>query len=236
VLSDVRSERSTARIAERLRDGFEVAIVGAPNAGKSTLLNALAGRDAAIVSPLAGTTRDVLEVRLDVGGIPVTFLDTAGLRASTDEIEMIGVSRAVDRANQADLRIFLGEFDLAFGIQKRQGDLEFIAKGDLKGCPEGSISGVTGHGISELLEKVKNEFQQQVASVGVVVRARHFEVLKICEESLERAIGSVDTGPDRYEIAAEELRAVIRELECVVGRIGVEDILGEIFSSFCVGK
>ena len=107
LLGELRVEADGAKISERLRDGFEVAIVGAPNAGKSTLLNALAGREAAITSEFAGTTRDVIEVRMDVGGLPVTFLDTAGLRESTDAVESIGIQRAKVRAAAADLRVFL---------------------------------------------------------------------------------------------------------------------------------
>lgn len=148
LMTELRRELSGARAAERLRDGFEVAIIGRPNAGKSTLLNALAGREAAITSERAGTTRDVIEVRMNLGGLPVTLLDTAGLRDSEDEIEQIGIARALERAEMADLRVFLQDEtgDLPF-LAPREGDIVLQGKADLR--PGGlavGISGKTGKG------------------------------------------------------------------------------------------
>ena len=148
LLEDLRREIAGVAIAERLRDGFEVAIVGAPNSGKSTLLNALSGRDAAITSEIAGTTRDVIEVHMDLGGLPVTFLDTAGLRESEDRIEQIGVERGLARARQADLRIFvlsaLGERLL---LAPGEDDIQVLGKADLRGGL--GVSGLTGLGLGD---------------------------------------------------------------------------------------
>src|SRR6056297_1302530 len=132
VIADLKSQISGRHIAERIRDGFEVAIIGAPNVGKSTLLNRLAGRDAAITSEHAGTTRDVIEVRMDLNGLPVTFLDTAGLRETEDQIETLGIERAQDRARKADLRVCLGEDVAEFSGLFSADDILLTPKADLQ--------------------------------------------------------------------------------------------------------
>ena len=131
---ELEKEIESTKLSERVRSGFEVAIIGAPNVGKSTLINALAGREAAITSKVAGTTRDVIEVRMDLNGLPVTFLDTAGLRETKNEVEILGIKRARDRAETADLRIFLTEEKpLKEFIVKQELDIEIASKGDLSG-------------------------------------------------------------------------------------------------------
>ncbi|MDT8326290.1 MAG: tRNA uridine-5-carboxymethylaminomethyl(34) synthesis GTPase MnmE, partial [Roseovarius sp.] len=154
VSSALRVEIAGVAAAERIRTGFEVAIVGAPNVGKSTLLNALSGRDAAITSEVAGTTRDVIEVRMDLAGLPVTLLDTAGLRDTDDRVELIGIERALARAEQADLRVFLIEGDEKPELEPRDGDIVLHAKADLLDNPIGAISGKTGLGLSSLIERI----------------------------------------------------------------------------------
>lgn len=222
--------------AERLRDGFEVALVGRPNAGKSTLLNALAGREAAITSTVAGTTRDVIEVRMSVQGLPVTVLDTAGLRETDDEIEKIGIGRTVDRASAADLRIFLLDGNDVPLIEPRPGDLLVHGKADVVPQPGLSISGKTGEGLSGLIEAIGSALSNRLASAATINRARHLEAVNTAIRALESAQGEVWAGPDRVELAAEHLRQAIRALDSLIGRVDVEDVLDEIFSSFCIGK
>lgn len=222
-------------IAERVRTGFEVAIVGPPNAGKSTLLNALAGRDAAITSEIAGTTRDVIEVRMDLGSVPVTFLDTAGLRETTDEIESIGIHRAVERASSADLRIFL-KGEGAFGnITPLPQDIVVEGKSDLRADADG-VSGVTGDGVQKLVEDVKNYLLNQASNAGLVSHQRQQDVLLSGRQFLKNAQDLANGGPDQYELASEELRSAVFALERLVGRVDVEDVLDKVFSSFCIGK
>ncbi|MDE0993324.1 MAG: tRNA uridine-5-carboxymethylaminomethyl(34) synthesis GTPase MnmE, partial [Rhodospirillales bacterium] len=156
-LTALKAEVAGVSIAERLREGFEVAIVGPPNVGKSTLINALAGRDVAITSEYPGTTRDVVEVRMDIGGLPVVIIDTAGIRSTSEPIEQIGISRAQQRASAADLRIFLGTDAKNLGIEKRKGDLSIHPKADLASCCQDSVSGLTGLGVDRLMSRVAAE-------------------------------------------------------------------------------
>lgn len=232
---DVQREIDGSHVAERIRTGFEVAIIGAPNAGKSTLLNALAGRDAAITSDIAGTTRDVIEVRMDLGGLPVTMLDTAGLRESSDEIEVIGIGRAIERAAAADLRVFLSEDPEGFGLKPAGADIVVAPKADLRADGTG-VSGQTGQGVDVLVGRIRDVLLARSSSVGVATHARHRDVLSIALDGLGRTEDILSTGPDHYELAAEELRHVIRALEGLIGRVDVESLLDEIFSSFCLGK
>ena len=220
--------------AERIRDGFEIAIVGPPNAGKSTLLNALAGREAAITSSVAGTTRDVIEVRMDLRGLPVTFLDTAGLRETSDEVESIGIDRAVQRANTADLRLFLTDGSQAeLLIEPLDDDIVAQGKSDQTGV---GVSGLTGEGVPELLSQVYTVLEGRAAGAGLAIRERHRIALMRASESLEACNSEMLYGMDRAEIAAEELRAAVRALESMIGRVDVESVLDEIFASFCLGK
>ncbi len=154
VRADMEKEIVGVEINERIRSGFEVAIVGAPNVGKSTLLNALAGRDAAITSEYAGTTRDVIEVRMELAGLPVTLLDTAGLRETDDFVEGIGISRAVQRADLADIRVFLTEDTDSLGIEIKPEDIVLRPKADTLANKKDAVSGKTGEGITDLVARL----------------------------------------------------------------------------------
>ena len=222
-------------MAERVRAGFEVAIVGPPNVGKSTLLNALAGRQAAITSEFAGTTRDVIEVRMDLDGIAVTLLDTAGLRESTDEVENIGISLARSRAEQADMRVFLTDQEIT-DISVRKGDLVLKPKADLRTEKAGAVSGQSGEGIGALISAVTSELKTRAAGAGLATRERHRVAIERARDALLIAQEKISAGPEEYDIAAEEIRHAIRGLESLVGRVDVENLLDEIFSSFCLGK
>lgn len=236
VKTDLTREAKGVRIAERIRTGFEVAIVGLPNAGKSTLLNALAGREAAITSEYAGTTRDVIEVRMDLAGLPVTLLDTAGLRETEDHVENLGIERARQRAESADLRVFLTETPDALGVPMRTDDIHVFPKADLRDGSADGISGKTGQGIDQLINKISRVLSERTTSHGIATRERHRAAMLRASEALTTAQTVLESGPDMYDIAAEELRTAIRALESLVGRIDVETLLDEIFSSFCLGK
>ena len=233
VKSDLLKEIAGSKIAERIRVGFEVAIVGAPNAGKSTLLNAMAGREAAITSDIAGTTRDVIEVRMDLKGLPVTILDTAGLRDGQDAVEVIGIKRALERAGDADLRVFLAGDNEVLPLIQQPDDIRVTPKADLTGT---GVSGVTGQGVSELLDEIQQILEQRSSQAGLATHERHRIALQSTLIALDVVLPLVDLGPKHYDIAAEELRTAIRSLEALVGRIDVENLLDEIFSSFCLGK
>jgi tRNA modification GTPase len=235
VMEDLSREIAGVDVAERIRDGFEVAILGAPNAGKSTLLNALAGREAAITSDIAGTTRDVIEVRMDLRGLPVTVLDTAGLRDAGDEIERIGIDRARSRAEAADLRVFLKSSpDEQPNIGLMPDDIVLLGKADLYEA-EG-ISGTTGQGVSALIDRITETLSNRAARQVTATHARHAEAMRAALGALEAGMDEVKAGPDRTELAAEHLRSAIRRLDSLIGRIDVEMVLGEIFSRFCLGK
>lgn len=236
VISSVKNEVVGTKVAERIRSGFEVAIVGAPNAGKSTLLNALAGRNAAITSEIAGTTRDVVEVQMDLEGLPVTLLDTAGLRDTEDQIESIGVARAIDRARAADLRVFLADAEEVLMLEPEEGDIIVQPKADMNPEAAGGVSGKTGQGVDALVSRVTNALKMRSLGVGVATHERHRLAMEGALSRLISAQDVVETGLISYDIAAEELRSAVHLLEAIVGRIGVEDLLDEIFSSFCIGK
>lgn len=221
-------------IAERIRDGFEVAIVGKPNVGKSTLLNALAGREAAITSEIAGTTRDVIEVRMDLRGLPVTVLDTAGLRVAEDVIESLGVERARARAERADLRVvLLSERGEALPLELCPDDIVAVSKADIG---EGDFSALTGEGLDTLIARIAEALEEKASGAGVAIRARHRIAMERANSSLGIALDRLETSPDLAEMVAEEIRDAVRALDSLVGRVDVEHILDEIFSSFCIGK
>ncbi|MCL3881640.1 tRNA uridine-5-carboxymethylaminomethyl(34) synthesis GTPase MnmE [Marivita sp. GX14005] len=235
VQADLAQEIDGFGVAERIRVGFEVAIVGPPNAGKSTLLNTLAGRDAAITSEIAGTTRDVIEVRMDLGGLPVTFLDTAGLRETTDTVESIGIERAVARAREADLRIFLQGDETFAHLEPGREDIVVRGKADL-GAGKDGVSGKTGQGIQALVERVQRHLLDKVTGAGLVSHQRQMDVLKDAVDHLTQAIVFLEKGSKFYDLAAEELRSTVFSLERLVGRVDIEDILDHVFASFCIGK
>ncbi|RMD92704.1 MAG: tRNA uridine-5-carboxymethylaminomethyl(34) synthesis GTPase MnmE [Alphaproteobacteria bacterium] len=231
---ELQREIVGARAAERLREGFEVAILGAPNAGKSTLLNCLAGREAALTSEIAGTTRDVIEVRVDLNGLPVTFLDTAGLRETDDPVERMGVTRALERARAADLRIFLQVDEEEFPALQ-PGDIVVAAKGDLRRDGRG-VSGVTGQGVDGLLEEVAKRLSAVAALPVTATRERHRRAMEEARAGIGRAMEELAGGEARLELAGEELRGVVGSLSSLVGHVDVEQVLEEIFSRFCLGK
>jgi tRNA modification GTPase len=232
---------------ERLRDGFSVAILGPPNAGKSSLFNALTQREAAIVSPHEGTTRDVLEVALDLGGFPVLLADTAGLRETRNEIEAEGVRRAERRGENADLRIFVLDAERIteqlpnlLNLKEEQ-DLVLANKMDLLagrplpslGLPVIPISVHSGSGLNEVVARMAETASRTMDSAGspVLTRARHRLAL---EEAL-RALQRSQTAQDA-ELIAEDLRLAVRAIGRITGRVDVEDLLDRIFAEFCIGK
>ncbi|MDD1528488.1 tRNA uridine-5-carboxymethylaminomethyl(34) synthesis GTPase MnmE [Bradyrhizobium sp. WBOS7] len=241
--------------SERLRDGLVVAIAGEPNVGKSTLMNQLARREVAIVSPHAGTTRDVIEVQLDLDGYPVTIIDTAGIRETDDPVEQEGVRRARARAEDADLVLWLVESgqaadpDMTRALRNsgkdadRSGGPVWVVRNkiDLGGAGsalvpgEFAISARDGVGTPELIQAlVKFAAEFFGASEGAIVtRARQRELLCRASDSLRRSLELVEEGE---ELAAEELRAAAFALGRLLGRVDVEDVLGAIFQKFCIGK
>lgn len=231
VATQIDRHLSGAPAAERVREGFQVAILGAPNVGKSTLLNRIARRDLAIVTDIPGTTRDVLEFHADLGGLAVTFLDTAGLRVAEDRVEAIGVRRARERAEQADLRIFLldGPADLTPSLFQH-GDIVRRAKADLAPGPGDGVSGLTGAGVDDLLSAVAAELQSRVAGAGLVANRRQAEHLARARDALRVVAGA------SAELIGEGIRAALSSLEQLVGLVGADDYLDVVFSRFCIGK
>ena len=231
ILLDLQSELAAAvrqaKSGAAVREGFEVAVVGTPNSGKSSLVNYLAGRKAAIVSPVPGTTRDVIELRYDLGGLPVTFLDTAGLRETSDVIEAEGVALAVERAKGAALRLFLSPpADVPFVVHQK-GDLVRSGFADIDDTAD--ISSVTGEGIDQLIEDIRTELEGRLSESGPFTRNRHIR----CLETAHHALQLEDQEP---ELRAEACRIAAASLDELVGKIGTETVLSEIFSSFCIGK
>jgi len=233
---ELEQETAGASISERIRDGFEVAIVGAPNVGKSTLLNRLAGRDAALTSPVPGTTRDVIEVHMDLRGLPVVFLDTAGTRQTQDAVEQMGVARGEERAAAADIRIIILDPEATQPQDTDpHRDVVVSGKGDVSPAAD-AVSGLTGLGVERLVEEVASRLERMAASSGVAIRERHRIAIQDATDHIVKAISILDSGDEDMAILAEDLRNAVRALEEVTGRIGVEDVLDKIFSSFCIGK
>ncbi|MEI4234306.1 tRNA uridine-5-carboxymethylaminomethyl(34) synthesis GTPase MnmE [Roseovarius sp. D22-M7] len=236
VMADLERQIEGREIAERIRDGFEVAIIGVPNVGKSTLLNRLAGRDAAITSEHAGTTRDVIEVRMDIDGLPVTFLDTAGLRETEDKIETLGVGRARDRARQADLRVCLGtSLDEFAGLISAE-DILLTPKADLLRDGSTGVSGLTGQGVDRLVARIGDVLAARAQGAGAAIRMRHETAMREGFAALEAARTRIAQGEEATELAAEDLHNAIRALDSLVGKVDIESVLDDIFMSFCIGK
>lgn len=229
VRADIKAMLFRYPATERLRHGYEVAIIGPPNAGKSSLLNRIGQREIALVTNIAGTTRDVLELRTDLRGLPVTFLDTAGLRDSDDPVESMGIQRARARADMADLRIHLSD-DGESAEPVLDGDIVVRSKADLSEGTGISVSSQTGEGVAELLDIVYDRLRVRAADSGLVGHKRQ-------AEALARALAALDVENDLLpEFLAEALRQAAQSLAAMVGRIGAEDYLDEIFASFCIGK
>ena len=237
---DLRKEIDGTIISERISSGFEVAIIGAPNVGKSTLFNALLKRKAAITSNIAGTTRDVIEARLDIGGIPLTLLDTAGIRNAKGSIEKTGVKLALARAKNADLRIFVSDNNIfdSFGLKVQDGDLKINNKSDLKKNKDVdiSISAKFGDGIDELLEIMVKIFKEKVGKASIAINERHRNSMVRALNALDAAESELNSGMKNIELCAEEINIAIRAMDSLVGSIDVEEVLGEIYSKFCIGK
>ncbi|CAM5215666.1 tRNA modification GTPase MnmE OS=Bosea thiooxidans OX=53254 GN=mnmE PE=3 SV=1 [Bosea thiooxidans] len=238
VLGSLRKALGSFAMGERVREGFVVVLAGPPNAGKSSLLNALAQRDVAIVSPVAGTTRDALEVRLDLAGLPVILIDTAGLRDSADPIEAEGVRRARNLLARADLALALRGIDSEpYQMDGETPVLRLATKSDLAGTPlpgELPISVKTGAGIPDLLAAIIERLHAFGRSEpALLTRERHRAAVADAIMALERAV-SAEHG--QGELLAEELRIAVLALERLVGRIDVEDVLDRLFSGFCIGK
>ena len=237
--ADIKSEIKGSFAAERIREGFEIAIVGPPNIGKSTLLNALAGRDAAITSDMAGTTRDVIEVKMDISGFAVTLLDTAGIRETTDKIEQIGVDRAKLRAKNADLRLFIthsGEpNDLK--LNPEENDIVVIGKSDLLNKSDIlAISGKSGEGLDSLLEEISDRLSRLSIGAQTATRERHRISMIKAQRFLDAGKLLIEDNLELSELASSEFHQGIQTLSSLIGSVGVEDLLDEIFSSFCLGK
>jgi tRNA modification GTPase len=242
-----------AERGERVREGYRVAIVGAPNAGKSSLLNALAGRDAAIVTATPGTTRDVIEVPVVLAGYKVLLADTAGLRDTPEEIEAEGVRRARAWADGADLRLWLVDGSVAElpGLPEEvgEGDLCLITKRDLPVGPAGAWAAevarrmgiaaaeVTARGPSDMAWLKQTLAERVVADLAgaelpSATRLRHRELLMEAATRVRQALAE----DEALELAAEDVRLAARALDRITGRIDPEQVLGRIFSTFCIGK
>lgn len=242
LLAEITGHLEDGRRGERLRDGLVFAVMGPPNVGKSTLINALAGRDVAIVSAVAGTTRDVLEARVVLGGVPVTLLDTAGLRAAPDPIETEGVRRALARAAVADLVIEVHDpqttpaaMDMLSSVAGRR-RIVVANKADRGACADIAairVSALTGLGMEQLQGELAEIAAEMTSAAGppTLTRARHRAALDTAAASLRRAVRA-----SLPELRGEDLRAALVALGRITGTVGADDILDSVFAQFCIGK
>jgi tRNA modification GTPase len=243
LIADLRGALSDADRGRRVREGYRIVLIGETNAGKSSLFNALVSREAAIVTPIPGTTRDVLDAELIIGGYAVTLSDTAGLRDSDDPIEAEGVRRARARAENADLRLWVrapGDPDGAAADFARADDLVVLTKADLAppaavGQASVAINTTTGEGLGDLHDWIAARLARDLsgADFPAVTRERHRRRLVEALASVEAGRSALDRGP---EMAGDDLRRAADAVARVTGAIGVEDVLGEVFSTFCIGK
>ena len=245
-ISEIETILKTGARGRMLRDGIPVAIIGAPNAGKSTLLNTLAQSDVAIVSDEPGTTRDVIEVRLDLKGLPVRLADTAGVRdGALGGVEREGIRRAVDWADKAAFRILVVDGSTptpppeALLATVNDDDFRVRNKADL--LSERPVSGAdylvsakTGEGVQELLNALAQKLNEHFSGEAApITRQRHEEALRYALSALARAKNGIERSP---ELVGEDIRLAARAMDRIVGRVDVEDVLGAIFSRFCIGK
>lgn len=243
MIAEITEHTSGYRTAEMIRDGYRVAIMGAPNVGKSSLLNAIAGREAAIVTPIPGTTRDIVQVMVDLNGKRVIFSDTAGLRSTEDVVESIGIDRAYSEAEKSDLILYLSDdpsWPAKVTLPEDVGMIRVLSKADLLAdrppvheCLV--LSTVLGTGISELLSNIETRASRvmQTGDGAIPTRLRHVAQLRLCLESLQAALVH---DKSELEIVAEDLRRATEALGRLTGVVDVEEILGAIFSTFCIGK
>jgi tRNA modification GTPase len=242
--ADLRAALADADRGRRVREGYRIVLIGETNAGKSSLFNALVSREAAIVTAIPGTTRDVLDAELVIGGYAVTLSDTAGLRDSDDPIEAEGVRRARARAEQADLRLWVrapGDPEGSASAFARRDDLVVLTKADLvaEEAPTDyasvRLSTATGQGLSDLHDWIATRLARDLsgADFPAVTRERHRRRLTEALSAVEAGRAALDLAP---EMAGDDLRRAADALARVTGAIGVEDVLGEVFSTFCIGK
>jgi tRNA modification GTPase len=249
LLDEIQEVLDAGGRSERLRDGLVVAIAGPPNVGKSTLMNQLARREVAIVSPHAGTTRDLIEVQLDLDGYPVTVIDTAGIRETDDPVEQEGVRRARARAAEADLVLWLADAEekkiehesgASVWLVRNKIDLGAVGIGAMTlgrsaGVREFRISARRGDGVADLVAAMIGFAQDYFGAneASLISRERQRTLLQETAESLQRSVDTIDRGE---EFAAEDLRRAAYSLGRLLGRVDVEDILDVIFRDFCIGK
>lgn len=245
LMNEIRAVLASAERGQRMRDGVYIAIIGAPNVGKSSLLNAMARREAAIVSPVAGTTRDVIEVSMEIGGWPVVLQDTAGLRVSVDPIEQEGVRRALARSAEADIVLRVEAVDGEPCPDRMLPDgaivIDVLNKCDLVPASPVEparwrdaiqVSTVTGVGLDVLDQRIKVALDDRFGSEPALVsRERQAEALREATLCLERAVEAALS-----ELMAEDLRLASRSLGKLVGQVDLEDVLDRLFQGFCIGK
>lgn len=239
--ADMREHMAGYKATEMLHDGFRVVILGAPNTGKSSLLNALAGREAAIVTDIPGTTRDIVQVTMDLGGYRVLISDTAGLRESEDKVERIGMARARESARDADLMLLLSDGEATLPtVDGDQPRIHLRTKIDAKPLRRDEVfdlgvSSLLGDGLKQLTDMLESHAvaAMDMGDRAIPTRTRHVDLLRECVGALDRA---AQIGPQQLELTAEELRLAADALGRITGAIDVEEVLGSIFSTFCVGK
>ena len=250
VLKDIEKILNDQKVGERIREGFKIAILGPTNAGKSSLINHLSNRDVAIVSEIAGTTRDVIETHLNIDGYPVIVSDTAGIRESVDEIEKKGIKLTLNRAEEADLKLVVVDAknidfndtlkglldDNAILVLNKSDLLEKDINPEINRINHVLISIKNNLNIDKLIQKIKNTLKNKfITSHNILItRERHRQHLEQCVSHLKRFNQKKEV--EDFDIAAEDLRLAARHLGMIVGKVDVEEILGTIFNDFCIGK